>query len=70
MNTFTRRTFPLAALVLCALGSAPTQAQDAGQLNVICSVQAEWCTLAANEFQKATGMDGKGRVHTRSPGIA
>ena len=31
---------------------------DAGaqQLNVVCSVQAEWCTLAANEFQRATGI--------------
>ena len=25
-------------------------------VNVYCSVQVEWCTLAANEFQKATGV--------------
>ena len=56
MNTFTRRTFPLAALVLCALGSAPTQAQDAGQLNVICSVQAEWCQMIQTVFTRTTGV--------------
>jgi iron(III) transport system substrate-binding protein len=41
----------------CALGlsfAAPASAQ--GVLNVYCSVQVEWCTLIANEFQKATGV--------------
>ena len=28
----------------------------AQQLNVICPVQAEWCTLAATEFEKETGI--------------
>ena len=28
----------------------------AAQLNVICPVQAEWCTLAATEFEKETGI--------------
>ena len=55
-DLFTRRTFPLAALVLCALGSAPTQAQDAGQLNVICSVQAEWCQMIQTVFTRTTGV--------------
>ena len=32
----------------------PSSAQ--GVLNVYCSVQVEWCTLLANEFQKATGV--------------
>ena len=34
---------------------SPT-ASAQGVLNVYCSVQAEWCTLVANEFQKATGV--------------
>ena len=32
------------------------QAQDAGQLNVICSVQAEWCNLIQTVFAKTTGI--------------
>ena len=28
----------------------------AQQLNVICPVQAEWCSLAATEFEKETGI--------------
>jgi len=43
---------------LLALGAmtlaAPASAQ--GVLNIYCSVQVEWCTLIANEFQKATGV--------------
>ena len=35
-----------------ALASLPALAQ----LNVICPVQAEWCTLAATEFEKETGI--------------
>jgi iron(III) transport system substrate-binding protein len=42
----------LGALALAA--AAPASAQ--GVVNVYCSVQVEWCTLAANEFQKATGI--------------
>ena len=34
--------------------TSPASAQ--GVVNVYCSVQVEWCTLAANEFQKATGI--------------
>ena len=33
-----------------------TPASAQGVVNVYCSVQVEWCTLAANEFQKATGI--------------
>jgi iron(III) transport system substrate-binding protein len=44
-----------AAAVLGAVAFAePASAQ--GVVNVYCSVQVEWCTLAANEFQKATGI--------------
>ena len=42
----------LAALAL-AFASANAAAQ---QLYVICSVQADWCNLAAVEFEKATGI--------------
>ena len=38
-----------AALLAAALPAA-------AQLNVICPVQAEWCTLAATEFEKETGI--------------
>jgi iron(III) transport system substrate-binding protein len=48
-------TFRLAALAaLAALFAAPAWAQ--GQLNVICPVQAEWCSLAATAFEKETGI--------------
>ena len=45
-----------AALVgaLVVASAAPASAQ--GVVNVYCSVQVEWCTLAANEFQKASGI--------------
>src|SRR5450432_1534211 len=40
-----------------AAGSLPLAlAASAQQLNVICSVQAEWCTAVANEFQRETGI--------------
>jgi len=39
---------------LSVLAAAPAGAQ--GVINVYCSVQIEWCSLAAAEFQKATGI--------------
>lgn len=41
------------AAALFAAASGPAWAQ---QLNVICPVQAEWCALAATEFEKETGI--------------
>ena len=38
------------------LAAAPVRAQDAGQVNVICSVQAEWCNLIQTVFAKTTGI--------------
>ena len=35
---------------------APAHAQDSGQLNVICSVQAEWCNMIQTVFAKSTGI--------------
>jgi iron(III) transport system substrate-binding protein len=46
-----------AATFAVAMGSlAPANAASAQQLNVICSVQAEWCSAVANEFQRETGI--------------
>jgi iron(III) transport system substrate-binding protein len=42
-----------ATTILIAGGLTAASAQ---QLNVICNVQAEWCTLAATEFEKETGI--------------
>ena len=38
------------------LALTPAQAQDAGQINVICSVQAEWCNLIQTVFARTTGI--------------
>jgi iron(III) transport system substrate-binding protein len=52
--------FSLFAATACAglSGAAhpPALAQDAGQVNVICSVQAEWCNLIQTVFAKSTGI--------------
>ena len=39
-----------------ATSQAPVQAQDAGQINVICSVQAEWCNMIQTVFARSTGI--------------
>ena len=46
----------LAAAALATLAAAPVRAQDAGQINVICSVQAEWCNMIQTVFAKTTGI--------------
>ena len=48
--------FRLAALAAAAFCATAAQAQDAGQLNVICSVQAEWCNMIQTVFTKSTGI--------------
>ena len=42
--------------VFAALAASGAHAQDAGQVNVICSVQAEWCNLMQTVFAKTTGI--------------
>jgi iron(III) transport system substrate-binding protein len=42
------------AIVLASFASSQAQAQ--AQVNIICSVQQEWCTSIAAEFQKASGV--------------
>ena len=44
------------AFVLAAMFCASAQAEDAGQLNVICSVQAEWCNMIQTVFAKTSGI--------------
>ena len=46
---------PCLALALLALAGSAT-AQEGGQLNVICSVQAEWCNMIQTVFAKTTGI--------------
>ena len=54
MTSFRARALPA---VLFALGlGAATQAAAQQQLNVICSVQGEWCNAIATEFQRETGI--------------
>jgi len=52
------RTRRVRTLIACAVFCAAffADAADAQQLNVICPVQAEWCSLAATEFEKETGI--------------
>jgi iron(III) transport system substrate-binding protein len=47
----------LLALAVTAIAAAlPAAAQDAGQINVICSVQAEWCNLMQTVYSRTTGV--------------
>jgi iron(III) transport system substrate-binding protein len=48
-----RRVVPALVATVFACAAAPALSQ---QLNVICSVQAEWCNAVATEFQKETGI--------------
>lgn len=48
------RRAALCALAITAVPAA--QAQEGGQLNVICSVQAEWCNMIQTVFAKTTGV--------------
>ena len=43
------------ALALCATG-LPALAQDKGQINLLCSVELEWCALMAQSFERETGI--------------
>src|ERR1700675_2481447 len=45
-----------AAFAIATSSLALANAASAQQLNVICSVQAEWCSAVANEFQRETGI--------------
>ena len=52
-----KKTLLALALAVMATGAAlPAAAQDAGQINVICSVQAEWCNLMQTVYSRTTGV--------------
>lgn len=51
------RTFTASALTLMlAAAASPAQAQGTGQLNIVCSVQDEWCSLMSSAFGKSSGI--------------
>lgn len=52
MPKLLRRTLIAVALSAGAFGA---QAQSAGQLNIICSVQAEWCSMIGTSDAVLTG---------------
>ncbi len=49
-----KKTLWLALSSLMAAGTV--QAQEAGQVNIICSVQAEWCNLIQAVYARTTGV--------------
>jgi iron(III) transport system substrate-binding protein len=51
----TRRALCLAGLAFATAAPAQAQSQP-GQVNVICSVQADWCNMIQTVFQKSTGI--------------
>ena len=58
----------LTAVALAALAAASVHAQDGGTLNLICSVQDEWCTMMSTTFAKTSGI--KVNMVKRSTGEA
>ena len=46
----------VATSLLCGLGTIPNVYGQTKQLNVICSVQAEWCQMIATVYAKTTGV--------------
>jgi hypothetical protein len=58
----------LTAVALAALAAASAHAQDGGVLNLICSVQDEWCTMMSTTFAKTSGI--KVNMVKRSTGEA
>ena len=51
-----RSTWAVTAVMVTPLGAAPAQAQDGDQINIICSVQAEWCNLIQTVYARTTGV--------------
>ena len=50
------RTQAVLTLALVTAFTAPAKTQEAGQLNIICSVQAEWCNLIQTVYARSTGV--------------
>lgn len=51
-----RRLVTLAAMAAAAVLGGHAQAQDKGSLNLLCSVELEWCALMTSAFEKDTGI--------------
>ncbi len=51
-----RRTAALLFVTLAGVSTLPAQAQNTGQVNIICSVQAEWCNLISIIYARTTGV--------------
>ncbi len=51
-----RRRGGAAVLALLGAGPGAALAQDAQQVNIICSVQAEWCNLMQTVYARTTGV--------------
>src|SRR5437868_15358337 len=51
-----RRFVPIAAAAAAMVLAPAAYAEDAGQLNVICSVQADWCNMIQTVFARTTGI--------------
>jgi len=57
MRSLPKNPLLIASVAASAALIAPTvYAQDGGQVNVICSVQAEWCNMIQTVFAKSTGI--------------
>jgi iron(III) transport system substrate-binding protein len=53
MGSTTRRALCIAGLAFTGVAFAQPQP---GQVNVICSVQADWCNMIQTVFAKSTGI--------------
>ena len=51
-----KKTLLALAVLSATTATLPAAAQDAGQINVICSVQAEWCNLMQTVYSRTTGV--------------
>jgi iron(III) transport system substrate-binding protein len=60
------QTIKTLAILFLAAASCGAGAQSPGQLNVACSVQAEWCNLIATVYSRTTGI--KMNMSIRSTG--
>ena len=51
-----KRTLLALAALASGLSIGAAQAQDGGQINIICSVQAEWCNMIQTVYARTTGV--------------
>ena len=56
MPSTRRHALTVALFAVTTAVATTAQAQDTGRLNIICSVQAEWCNMIQTVFAKSTGI--------------